>query len=94
MLLLHLLGPPRSADRHGLWKLQSFLRCWFPLDLSDFGLLLSSELLLASELLLLLLVWLPLVVSMAVLAHLVRALALALAASSGGGLGGRHACLQ
>ena len=76
-LLLHVLGPPRSADRHGLWKWQSFLPCWFPLDLSDFGLLLV-ELLLALELLLLLLDRLPLVLSIAVLARLVRALDLGL----------------
>ena len=75
-LLLHVLGPPRSADRHGLWKWQGFLLCWFLLDLPDFGQRLNSELLLASELLRLLLVWLPLVLSMAVLAFLVRALAM------------------
>ncbi len=44
--LLHVLGPPRSADRHGLWKWQGFLPCWFLLDLPDFGLLLDLELLL------------------------------------------------
>ena len=79
-LLLHLLGPPRSADRHGRWKWQSFLPCWFRLDLPDFGLLLDLELLLDMELLLLLLDCLPglTVLSIAVLALLVRALALGL----------------